>query len=219
MESNFIYEPINEYDKKYRELHKNNVSEYFEELVEKSGVNEEENQETVKKIKKLQDLIKAADKSIRKYSNLKIFIVVLIVIAFIVGLSMTYYLYNDGQMINLVADIFIVVGVFLVGIGFIVLLVKRINLILKALRENYDELQMKHQEQLGIAWDQMKTLNNLYDWGMPAESKKQSHHTMDKYFNLNVMIFFTLNMICPTTLMAIHQSCLFKAVKSWEIRL
>ncbi|NLN50923.1 MAG: hypothetical protein GX149_04825 [Acholeplasmataceae bacterium] len=185
MESNFIYEPINEYDKKYRELHKNNVSEYFEELVEKSGVNEEENQETVKKIKKLQDLIKAADKSIRKYSNLKIFIVVLIVIAFIVGLSMTYYLYNDGQMINLVADIFIVVGVFLVGIGFIVLLVKRINLILKALRENYDELQMKHQEQLGIAWDQMKTLNNLYDWGMPAELLQKTIPiiTMDKYFN------------------------------------
>lgn len=186
MDSNHIYEPVNEYVKKYQGLHKKNTEEYFESLVKESGVNEHDNALTVKEIKKLQKEIKAVTENIKKFSNLKIFLIVLTIIAFIVGLVMVINLYNEVFMVNLVADIFIVIGVFGLGVGFIFLIAKKINVILKAAKENKALLDRKLREEIKKAFMQMEPLNNLYDWGMSAELVQMTlpFLTMDPYFDM-----------------------------------
>ena len=43
-----IYNPLEEFESKYRELHLKNASEFFESLVQQSGIDIEQNRETVR---------------------------------------------------------------------------------------------------------------------------------------------------------------------------
>lgn len=185
MDSNHIYEPVNEYDKKFRDIHKRNVEEYFEDLVEKAGVNEEENALTVKEIKKLQKEIKAVSENINKYKKLRTFLIILTVIAFIFVAVMPLRVYSAYYMVNLVADIFIIVGVLGAGIGLIFLIAKKVNVILKKANKIHEELQVDLKAQFNKALNQMQPLNDLYDWGMSAElvSKTMPTLIMDPYFD------------------------------------
>ncbi len=56
--NNIIYNPLEDYLKKYRVLHSANISSFFEQLVSKSGVNVEENRQTVKKYRELCENLK-----------------------------------------------------------------------------------------------------------------------------------------------------------------
>lgn len=186
MDSNHIYEPINEYDKKFHDLHKKNVEEYFENLVVEAGVNEEENASTVKEIKKLQKEIKAVSENINKYKKLKTFLIIMTIIAFIAVIIMTLRAYSGYYMVNLVADIFIVIGVLGAGIGFIFLISKKVNVILKEANKIHEDLKVKLQEEFNKALNQMQPLNDLYDWGMSAElaSRTLPALIMDPYFDV-----------------------------------
>lgn len=185
MDNTHIYEPITEYDKKYKDLHAKNVSDYFEDLVKQSKVNEEENIETVKEIKKLQRQIDAVGKHLRKVKNLKIFLIIVIVISFIVGFIFTLNLINDAIFVNMAVDIIIAIGTIGLGIGLIVLNVKVINKLLKATEDDLEKAKKELERLLAIAWQQMAPLNNLYDWGMTAEICEMTlpFLTLDKYFD------------------------------------
>ncbi len=185
MDKGHIYEPITEYEKIYKELHAKNVSEYFEVLVEKSGVDEQENIETVKEIKRLNRKIDAIKEHLKKIKGLKTFLIVLTVISFIVSLLFILGLSNNAVIVNKVADILIVIGTAGLGIGFIFLIVKKINKILKSSESDLMELQKQLEELLRLAWEQMAPLNNLYDWGMTAEicEKTLPFLKLDKYFD------------------------------------
>lgn len=49
-EKQLIFEPVNQYDKVFRKQHDDNVKAKIEELIKKSGVNADENAETVRLI-------------------------------------------------------------------------------------------------------------------------------------------------------------------------
>lgn len=185
MESNHIYEPVNEYDKKYRELQKKNVSDYFENLVKESGVNEEENIETVKEIRKLEKQVKIAENSIKKQKSKRTFLIVIAIISFIIGAVFITTIINESYAISLVADIFITIGLIGLGVGSIFLIVKKINALIKNANILYLELKEKLEQALKLAWQQMESLNNLYDWGMTAEicQKTMPILTLDPYFD------------------------------------
>ena len=44
-----IYDPLSEYESKYKDLHAENTGKFLEELVKKSGLDIEQNRQTVKK--------------------------------------------------------------------------------------------------------------------------------------------------------------------------
>ncbi|MBR0449797.1 MAG: hypothetical protein IIX30_03175, partial [Clostridia bacterium] len=46
--NSMIYNPLEEFDSKFKNLHSDNTKKYFEELVRQSGVDIEENRSTVK---------------------------------------------------------------------------------------------------------------------------------------------------------------------------
>jgi len=74
-----IYNPLEEFDNKFKNLHLDNTKKLFEELVQKSGVNIEENRKTVKK----HDELKENLSKIRRKYNLWRFLRVLMIITLI----------------------------------------------------------------------------------------------------------------------------------------
>ncbi|MBR6682180.1 MAG: hypothetical protein IKL40_04255, partial [Clostridia bacterium] len=74
-----IYNPLEEYEGRFKELHLNNVTTFFEELVSKSGVDIDKNRDTVKKYNELNESLK----KLRKKRNLLRFFRVLMIISII----------------------------------------------------------------------------------------------------------------------------------------
>ena len=74
-----IYNPLEEFDSKFKNLHLENTQKYFKELVQKSGVNIEENRKTVKEHAELKENLS----KIRKKYNLWRFLRVLMIITLI----------------------------------------------------------------------------------------------------------------------------------------
>ncbi len=74
-----IYNPLEEYENKYKDLHLNNTSAFFEELVSKSDIDIDTNRETVKNYNELNESLK----KLRKKRNLLRFFRVLMIISII----------------------------------------------------------------------------------------------------------------------------------------
>ncbi len=74
-----IYNPLEEYKKKFKDLHLNNTNIFFEELVSRSGVDIDTNRATVKKYNELTENLK----KLRKKRNLLRFFRVLMIISII----------------------------------------------------------------------------------------------------------------------------------------
>ena len=72
-----LIDRIDLYEHQLKDAHKNNVSKFFEDLVKKSGVNEEENATTVKSIRKKEAEIKAVDKKLKGQKTLRGFLIFL----------------------------------------------------------------------------------------------------------------------------------------------
>ena len=53
--SNMIFDPLEEFNTKYKDLHADNTNKFFEELVERSGVDPEENRKTVQQYNELKE--------------------------------------------------------------------------------------------------------------------------------------------------------------------
>ena len=77
--NSMIYNPLEEFDSKFKNLHLDNTQKYFKELVQKSGVNIEENRKTVKEHAELKENLS----KIRKKYNLWRFLRVLMIITLI----------------------------------------------------------------------------------------------------------------------------------------
>ena len=75
-----IFEPLEYYVNYGKDTHKKNVSEYFDELTAKSGVDVEENRTTVKRYRDKLAKIEALKKELRKNKTLRVVSIVLSVI-------------------------------------------------------------------------------------------------------------------------------------------
>ena len=71
-----IYDPLKEFDEKFKDLHLDNTKKHFDELVQRSAVNIEENRKTVKEYS---DLKENLSKIKRKYNLLRFLRVLMIV--------------------------------------------------------------------------------------------------------------------------------------------
>ena len=155
-----LLEPLKYYEKVGKEEHKQNTEEYFEKLLQESGVDVEQNRETVKEYKKEQELAKDAKSVVRKRKTLRVFLIIGIVICAILGLVGVSNLTNGTDIA--LSIIFLLIGI--VGIvGGIILLVKKVN---PAIRNANDVLQKhleKADELLAQAEAQMAPLNALFD--------------------------------------------------------
>jgi len=71
-----IFEPLEYYRDYGKATHQANVSEYFDDLVKKSGINVEQNKETVKKYREKQKLIDSMNKKLNGHKLLRTFSII-----------------------------------------------------------------------------------------------------------------------------------------------
>lgn len=163
IDKNHVYEPINEYRSLYKNLHQENTTRYFDELVQKSNINVEENRQTIQKINKKQNSIDKLNKSLGKnkiFRTISIVLIVIGIISFVLGI---YGLIQKTN--NLLYSLLLVFG-FLFAVGFFLLVFLKLNKDIKNLEEKKEILTKEYNELVQLSWMQMQPLNKLFNTGI-----------------------------------------------------
>jgi hypothetical protein len=155
-----ILEPVD-----FKDAHARNTSEYFEDLVRRSRVDERANIKTVKEIRVLEAQVKEGSSSSKWWRILR---GTLVVVAVICGLL------AFGQPWYALGTVAVLVGLF-----------AKLNPHIKAIEDRLAILKQELKERMAEAWEQMEPLNRLYHWRMFAELVKQTvpRIELDPYFS------------------------------------
>ena len=160
-----LLEPLDGYNKVYKDAHLKYTEEKFEELTKKGKVDVEANRKTVAEYKKKLEELKKVQSTISKNKALRTFLIVLCVVLGIVALVLLVS--AIGESLALWAGIVVAVVAVALIVLFIILIVKKINPKIKKNEEIKRALQAEADKLLNLAWMQMAGLNALYDWDIP----------------------------------------------------
>ena len=158
-----VYEPINEYKNLYKDLHEENATKYFDELVKKSNINVEENRQTIQKVNKKQNSIDKLNKSLGKN---KIFRVASIVLAVLGIISFIVGIYGLANKLNTLQYSLMLVFGLLFAIGFSLVVFLKLNKDIKNLEDKKEVLTKEYNELVQLSWSQMQPLNKLFKTGI-----------------------------------------------------
>ena len=160
------FEPLEYYEKHLKGAIERNAEEYFDALVKRSGVDPEQNKATVARYNKEAAEAEEAGKKLGSFKALKIFLIVLTVIAFLAAVILIFS-YASGECYWLY--LFLGILFALLGIGLVVLLC---TVIKKKLKEREDRHKKEVEEANAVlkqAYDEMAPLNALFTWDMTRE--------------------------------------------------
>ena len=87
--NSIIYNPLEEYDTKFKELHSNNAGKYLDELVARSGVNVEENRSTVKRYNESREALIKLKKNLNLWRFLRVLMIITLVLIPLVVIKTT----------------------------------------------------------------------------------------------------------------------------------
>ncbi len=87
--NSMIYDPLAEYESKFRSLHSEKAEKFFDALREKSGIAVEENRTTVKKYHECNDNLKKQKKKLNLFRFLRVLMIITILLIPLVILKMT----------------------------------------------------------------------------------------------------------------------------------
>lgn len=165
LQNDALLEPLDGYNKLYKEQHLQNTVALFDELTKKGRVDVAANKKTVTEYKLKLAEIKKTQKAISKAKSLRIFLIVLSVILALAGAAtLAAAIYRKVQLwIGIVA----LVAALLLIIVFIVVICVSINRKIKYNEEVLNNLRQEAETLLNEAWTQMSGLNALYDWDIP----------------------------------------------------
>lgn len=153
-----VYEPLELYQASLKETHSRNVTDFFENLVQESGVDEAINAETVSQIQDIEKLIAEVGGSNGWWKVLRI--------AILISASGCVYMGLTDHLSWLIGTA-----------GLMVAVLVNLNPRIKAADERLRELIEQRAEKENLAWDQMEPLNQLYSWDIFA---KLVHQTVPK---------------------------------------
>ena len=160
------FEPLEYYEKHLKGAIERNAEEYFDALVKRSGVDPEQNKATVARYNKEAAEAEEAGKKLGSFKALKIFLIVLTVIAFLAAVILIFsYASGEGYWLYLFLGILSA----LLGIGLVVLLCTVIKKKLKEREERHKKEVEEANAVLKQAYDEMAPLNALFTWGMTRE--------------------------------------------------
>lgn len=161
-------EPIDDYANFFKDEHERNVSEYFENLVKTSGIEEQLNIETVIELKSLQGSVADSSKARMWWKAGRIASIVIAV--------------------ALVALAFVQAGIYYIAIapalGLVALLFMKINPEISQLNEKVADLESQRDAKSNEAWLQMFPLNELHTWEAAPKlfMKTFPYINFDSYF-------------------------------------
>lgn len=159
-----ILEPVELYETIFKEAHVRNTSEFFEDLVRRSNVDEQGNFKTVKELRILEAKVKEDSSSSKWWRILRGSIVVIAVVCGIATFSHLGFV--AGTLIS------------------IILVLWKLNPHIKNIENRLSILKKQLDEKLEEAEKQMEPLNQLYHWGMFSELVKRTvpRIELDPYF-------------------------------------
>lgn len=177
-----LLEPRKTYEKKLKDVHHNNSESFFDDLVKKSGIDIENNKQTIKKLNNVNEENKKIKAKRNKLTTWKVFLIIVIVLAF-VGVVIDVLLAIESE--NLWINILTIVVLIGIAIGLIILLKKNISKKIKACNEKIDKLDKEARDLLSQAYIQMNPLNALYDWNICSKVANITCPLieLDQYFN------------------------------------
>lgn len=164
------YQPLDEYKNRYLELHRSNISEFFENCIKLGNIDEQTNKKTVEQINQRKVKLTKTGSSLNKKRTLKTFLIVIIGLAAFIFIIFSFMMYEQPNL-----QAFLVIA----GSGglavYLYILVK--NKITPSIK-NLDEAKKLLLEELEAltaeAWGQMKPLVSQFN---PAVSARLSEKT------------------------------------------
>lgn len=162
-----LYEPRELYEKQLKKQFHQNADDYFEELIKKGNVDVEANKLHVKQYKQALEEAKKHEKSKSGKVALKVFLIILSVILYVVGVGFVIAgIYNWAQN----GWLYILIAVACVALGVVldVYVVKKLNPEIKSFQDAENQANAKAAEALRKCWADLATLNSLYDWNIPC---------------------------------------------------
>lgn len=161
-------EPIDDYVSFFKDEHERNVSEYFEDLVKKAGIDEQLNIETVAEFKGLQNSVSDSSKSRGwwKAGRITAIVVAVCLVALAVVQQGIYFL------------------TVIPAAGLVALIFMKINPEISQLNDKVADLEAKRDAKSNEAWLQMFPLNELHTWEAAAKlfMKTFPFVSFDQYF-------------------------------------
>ncbi|NNG23733.1 MAG1210 family protein [Telluria aromaticivorans] len=162
-----VHEPLEQYASYFKTAHVTNTSEFFEDLVRRSGVDENANIQTVGQLRELEAQAAGAG-STNKWWRVLRFVTIMVAV-----LTALYVVANYSWPWLVVPGI-----VFAPAIHVLNRVINDSDAQLKRLREACDEKR-------AVAWGQMAPLNCLFDWDIVAKlmQKTVPRIAFDPYFS------------------------------------
>jgi hypothetical protein len=151
-----IHDPLEQYANHFKTAHVNNTSDFFEDLVRQSGVDEDANAKTVQQLRQLEKQTGEASSVLMRW---KILLGVVIASALIALL----YAYMHYSWMWIVLPIAIFAPV-----------IYRLNRVIKDSRARVNELEQACEAKRAEAWGQMAPLNRLYGWDIASNLVKKT---------------------------------------------
>lgn len=166
------YEPLAYYTGTLRTSFEKNAADYFDTLVKRSGVNEQENAATVACYNAACVKAQHAEKKLKSCKVLRGFVIFFIVAALVAAavLAVLYFMAEQPDWIFLlIAGICLLVGVIL-----IVLLCTKLKQVLQTRQKKYDKAVSLAGSIKEQAMTQMRPLHALFTWNMTRELIQRS---------------------------------------------
>jgi hypothetical protein len=162
-------EPVKDYVGYFKELHERNVSEYFEDLVRESKVDEPANIETISQLRVFEAAIEKSSSTRGWWRFARIASIVVAAISVGVGiwLGEWYYL------------------LFIPAVAALLFIFLKVNGEVKELNTKLADLEAKRDKKSKEAWEQMAPLNELHTWEAARTLFQKTYPDiqLDSYFS------------------------------------
>jgi len=164
MAEEMIYRPRDMYEKLLKKQYHEEAVNYFNELLEKSKVDEASNAKHVKEYHVKIEARKQAEKKLSGVKAGKGWAIVGIVLGAILA---TVFIVLVATGTVELWGIALIAGGLAIVVLMVVLLATTIKNALKRAQEAYNKAKQEEEKALQICWDDMSPLNALFDWNMP----------------------------------------------------
>ena len=187
--SDALDEPLDGYNKVYKDAHLKYTEEMFDDLAKKSRVDIAANKKTVTEYKQKLAEIEKVKNSITKAKVLRVVLIILCAVLGVVGIIMVGTAVN-GDFALWIGIVFIVFALIFI-VASIVFITSKIGPTIKKNEEIRNNLQSEADKILNEAWAQMAGLNALYDWDIPQSlvTKTVPSIVMDNNFDEERFIY------------------------------
>lgn len=167
MDDSLQFDPKDYYEKDVKSRLKENATKYIDNLINKSGINLEENKLKVKEIEKNKVIDQANEKRLSKYVLLRTMCIVLSiasVIGFIIGIFFLMSIGTTDNNVPLIGGIILVIASLTIGIASLLSIFLKLNKIIKKLKAQDQANDLKIATLINEAKSSIAPLINSFDF-------------------------------------------------------